>query len=127
MRDGETQLIHTASDRLARELRREHSLAQQRSGARAWEAPAIQSLRQWTQDRWTSSWPTELLLHPAQELVLWREAVEADAASAGLLSPGLLAGRSVAQLMGICAGLVNVLRKSIWERTGRMAERRSLQ
>ena len=46
---------------------------------------------------------------------------------AGLLSPVLLAGRSVAQLMGICAGLVNVLRKSIWERTGRMAERRSLQ
>ena len=45
----------------------------------------------------------------------------------GLLSPVLLAARSVAQMLGVSAGLVNVLRKSTWERTGRMAERRSLQ
>jgi glycosyltransferase involved in cell wall biosynthesis len=45
----------------------------------------------------------------------------------GLLSPALLAARSVAQMLGISAGLVNVLRKSKWERAGRMAERRSLQ
>jgi GT2 family glycosyltransferase len=45
----------------------------------------------------------------------------------GLISPVLLAARSVAQMLGISAGLVNVLRKSTWERADRMAERRALQ
>jgi GT2 family glycosyltransferase len=45
----------------------------------------------------------------------------------GLASPVLLAARSVAQMLGISAGLVNILRKSTWERAGRLAERHSLQ
>jgi len=45
----------------------------------------------------------------------------------GISSPALLAARSIAQMLGISAGLINVLRRSAWERTGRTAERRALQ
>lgn len=86
-------LILCASDRLARELRAEHSLAQRRAGREVWEAPAIFSLRQWVLDQWLASWPTQQLLHPVQELILWQEAIE-DSASPGRF---LLAPRSCAR------------------------------
>lgn len=76
----------TASDRLARALREDHSLEARRGGAEVWEAPAIQSLRQWLQDAWTAAWPSEQLLHSTQELALWRDAVDRDTQDA-LLAP----------------------------------------
>ena len=80
-------LTLTASDRLARALREDHSLQARSQGAEVWEAPAIQSLRQWMQDAWTASWPIDQLLHATQELALWRDAVEQDAQGAALLAP----------------------------------------
>ncbi len=80
-------LTLTATDRLARALREDHSLAARASGAAVWEAPQIKSLRQWVQDQWTASWPAEQLLNATQELVLWRDAVAADEGSARLLAP----------------------------------------
>lgn len=80
-------LTLTASDRLARALREDHSLQARGEGAQVWEAPAIQSLRQWMQDAWTASWPIEQLLHATQELALWRDAVQQDAQGAALLAP----------------------------------------
>lgn len=80
-------LILTASDRLARALREDRNLELRRTGARVWEAPPIQSLRQWLQDAWTASWPTEQLLHAAQELALWRDTVLNDEDGARLLAP----------------------------------------
>ncbi len=80
-------LTLTATDRLARELRADHSLAQHRAGRTVWEAPPIFSLRQWLHEVWAASWPTAQLLHPVQELVLWRDAVAADRNAANLLSP----------------------------------------
>lgn len=71
-------LILTASDRLARALREDHSLAQRASGRAVWEAPRIQTLRQWLLDTWAGTWPAGQLLHPVQELALWREAIESD-------------------------------------------------
>ena len=44
----------------------------------------------------------------------------------GIVSPPLLAARSIAQMLGLFAGMVNVLRKPTSERTNRMAERRAL-
>ncbi|MGH8528957.1 MAG: PD-(D/E)XK nuclease family protein [Nevskiales bacterium] len=73
------ELVLTASDRLARELRAEHSLAQRRAGHSVWEAPPIHSLRQWVLDQWLASWPVEQLLHPVQELILWQDAIADDA------------------------------------------------
>ncbi|WP_341918658.1 PD-(D/E)XK nuclease family protein [Hydrocarboniphaga effusa] len=80
-------LTLTASDRLARALREDHSLQARGQGAQVWEAPAIQSLRQWMQDAWTASWPIEQLLHSTQELALWRDAVQQDVQGAALLAP----------------------------------------
>lgn len=80
-------LTLTATDRQARALREDHSLAQRRSGADVWEAPAIQSLRQWTQDVWTASWPAEQLLNATQELCLWRDVIDHDEVGATLLAP----------------------------------------
>jgi len=45
---------------------------------------------------------------------------------AGMLSPALLAARSVAQILGLSSGMVNVFRKSISERADRVAERRAV-
>ncbi len=73
------ELVLTASDRLARELRAEHSLAQRGAGRAVWETPAIHSLRQWVLDQWLASWPVEQLLHPVQELILWQNAIADDA------------------------------------------------
>lgn len=78
-------LILTATDRLARALREDDSLARRAAGAGVWEAPQIKSLRQWVQDQWTASWPPEQLLDSTQELALWTEAVLAD--STGLIAP----------------------------------------
>ena len=50
-------LVLTATDRLARALREDDSLARRASGAEVWEAAPIKSLRQWIQDQWTASWP----------------------------------------------------------------------
>lgn len=80
-------LTLTATDRLARALREDHSLAARAAGTAVWEAPQIKSLRQWMQDVWTASWPPEQLLNAAQELVLWRDAIAADSAGAALLAP----------------------------------------
>ncbi len=71
-------LTLTATDRLARALREDHSLAARAGGAEAWEAPQIKSLRQWIQDVWTASWPQQQLLNATQELVLWRDVISAD-------------------------------------------------
>lgn len=79
--------ILTATDRLARALREDHSLRARAGGAAVWEAPPIKSLRQWIQDQWTASWPVEQLLNATQELVLWRDAIAADQAGASLLAP----------------------------------------
>lgn len=87
MDDCPADLILTATDRQARALREDYSLRRRRAGARVWEAPAVQSLRQWLQDAWTASWPAEQLLHAAQELALWRQTIERDEAGAQLLAP----------------------------------------
>lgn len=80
-------LTLAASDRLARQLREDHSLARRREGARVWEAPRIASFSRWLSDTWTSTWPDAQLLSATQELVLWQEAVERDEAGRRLLSP----------------------------------------
>lgn len=80
-------LILTASDRLARQLREDHSLSRRREGARVWEAPRIASFSRWLSDTWTSTWPDAQLLSATQELVLWQDAVERDEAGRRLLSP----------------------------------------
>lgn len=82
-----TMLTLTATDRLARALREDHSLAARDTGVPVWEAPQIKSLRQWIQDQWTASWPAEQLLNATQELVLWRDAITADEAGRALLAP----------------------------------------
>lgn len=82
-----SDLILTATDRLARALREDASLAQRGQGRAVWEAPQIKSLSRWVLDAWTASWPAELLLHPGQELALWRELIEHDEAGAQLLAP----------------------------------------
>jgi probable DNA repair protein len=80
-------LTLTATDGLARALREDVSLAQQAQGLAVWEAPRIQTLHRWILDTWSSGWPAELLLQPAQELVLWRDIIDQDEAGAALLSP----------------------------------------
>lgn len=79
-------LILAATDHLAHELRAAASLQKQQAGERVWEAPQIDSLQQWVRQQWADSWPVEQLLHPVQELALWRQAVEQDS-SLQLLSP----------------------------------------
>lgn len=80
-------LTLAASDRLARALREQRHLALRAQGATVWEAPRIQSLRQWMQDVWTANWPNEQLLHSAQELALWRDVIDHDADGQSLLAP----------------------------------------
>lgn len=45
----------------------------------------------------------------------------------GIFSPALLAARSVAQMLGIFAGLINVLRRTAEERRSRTAEREAVR
>lgn len=78
-------LTLTPTDRLARALRESYAIAQQRAGYSVWQTPQIKSLRQWVQDTWTASWPTEQLLSSSQQLALWLEAVEAG--NHNLISP----------------------------------------
>ena len=80
-------LTLTATDGLARALREDISLARQAQGLAAWEAPRILTLQRWILDSWSAGWPAELLLQPAQELVLWRDLIDQDEAGAALLSP----------------------------------------
>lgn len=80
-------LILTATDRLARALREDHSLRARAQDLAVWEAPPIKSLRQWVQDQWTASWPAEQLLNATQELVLWRDAIAEDEQGPRLLAP----------------------------------------
>lgn len=82
-----SDLILTATERLARELREDANLRAAAAGAAVWEAPRITSLSRWLIDTWTASWPDAQLLSATQELVLWREAVERDEAGAQLLAP----------------------------------------
>lgn len=84
---SEPALILASSDRLARLHREDYSLTQRRSGYRVWEAPQMMSLRQFVQESWTAMWPSEQLLHSAQELAIWRQIIERDDAGANLLSP----------------------------------------
>ncbi len=71
-------LILTATDRLARALREDESLARRAEGLSVWEAPKVRSLRQWLQDAWAESWPSAQLINATQHLVLWLQAVERD-------------------------------------------------
>jgi len=80
-----SELVLTPTDRLARALREDYAVAQQRAGKRVWQPPEIKSLRQWVQDCWTQSWPAEQLLNSSQQLALWLEAIEAGDHS--LISP----------------------------------------
>ena len=80
-------LTLAATERLARGLREDASLARSRAGDAVWEAPRITTLSRWLIDTWTAGWPDAQLLSSAQELVLWREAVERDEAGAALLAP----------------------------------------
>lgn len=82
-----SNLILTATERLARELREDANLRAASEGATVWEAPRITSFSRWLIDTWTASWPDAQLLSATQELVLWREAVERDEAGAQLLAP----------------------------------------
>jgi probable DNA repair protein len=78
-------LTLAATDRLARQLREDANLARARSGGAVWEAPRIAGFSRWLTDAWTSGWPDAQLLNTAQELVLWREAIERDEVT--LLAP----------------------------------------
>lgn len=84
-------LTLTTSETLARTLRREHALARKRSGAGAWEVPAIYSLRRWCREQWLQTWPEEQLLHAVQELALWQGVIKDDPVAANVLSPNALA------------------------------------
>lgn len=72
------ELILTASDALARCLREDYALNQQRSGRSVWRTPRIASLRQWTADSWAETWPVEQLISGTQALALWLEVIERD-------------------------------------------------
>ncbi|MDB5985495.1 MAG: hypothetical protein JWR16_548 [Nevskia sp.] len=71
-------LILTATDRLARALREDESLARRAEGRSVWEASRVRSLRQWLQDAWADSWPSAQLLNSTQTLALWLQTVERD-------------------------------------------------
>ncbi len=72
------ELILTASDALARCLREDYALNQQRAGRAVWRTPRIASLRQWTADTWADTWPVEQLISGTQALALWLEVIECD-------------------------------------------------
>lgn len=69
---------------MARTLREDHNLAQRNAGRSAWAAPRIQTLHQWLRETWAGTWPSGQLLHPVQELALWRQAIEEDETQAVL-------------------------------------------
>lgn len=72
------ELILTASDALARCLREDYALRQQRAGSAVWRTPRIASLRQWTADTWAETWSVEQLISGTQALALWLEVIERD-------------------------------------------------
>ena len=80
-----SELILTPSDRLARALREDYAVAQRKAGKQVWRPPQIKSLRQWAQDCWVESWPSEQLLNRTQLLALWQEVI--DRSDYQLISP----------------------------------------
>lgn len=78
------------SDRIAREMRIGYANAQAAS-ADYWPAPDIVAFRRWTLNCWELCLPSEQLLNVAQELALFRYALDAEPEAGDLISPMSLA------------------------------------
>lgn len=80
-----TEVILTATSRLARELHAEHDAERRRRGLRLWPTPRILPLANWIEECWTSAAPKESALSVQQDRFLWQQVILASPESADLL------------------------------------------
>lgn len=100
---SEPPVVHlTATRRLARHLASRERQQQERAGERVWSPSRTLQVGDWLRWLWEQSWPSEVLLTPVQEELLWEEQIrahagrgrsEAQVADGALVSEALAAQR----------------------------------
>jgi probable DNA repair protein len=100
----DTVLI-TATDRLARDLHIRAGILRRDAGLSVWERPAIHSLRDWAARTWEACWPETQLLHPIQEIVLYKQIIDASPTGRQLLNTS-----STARMVRRAGGLMTTYR-----------------
>lgn len=79
-------VVLTQRESLARQLQITYSLEQKNTGQSVWERPAIASFRRWALTAWESCWPETQLLHPVQEMALFKSVIDQSETAQPLLS-----------------------------------------
>lgn len=79
-------VILTQRESLARQLQITYSLERKNAGQRVWERPNISSFRRWALSAWESCWPESQLLHPVQEMALFKSVIDQSENGNPLLS-----------------------------------------